>query len=59
MLHKKIGTESDNAIRASVKKEMAEPRIAKSARIPEPQSTKLKTGDHVEFMVAKPKKFNR
>jgi hypothetical protein len=30
--------ESDKKIRASVKKEMAEPRIAKSARIPEQPS---------------------
>jgi hypothetical protein len=35
MLHKKIDKESDNTIRASVKKEMAKPRMAKSARITE------------------------
>jgi hypothetical protein len=35
MLHKKNHQESDNAIRASVRKEMAKPRIAKSARITE------------------------
>ena len=33
MLHKKSNEESDNAIRARVKKEMAEPRMAKSVRI--------------------------
>jgi hypothetical protein len=35
MLHKKSNKESDNAIRASVRKEMAKPRTAKSARITE------------------------
>jgi hypothetical protein len=36
MLHKKSNIkESDNAIRASVKKEMAKPRMARSARITE------------------------
>ena len=35
MLHKKSNKESDNAIRSSVKKEMAEPRMAKSARMTE------------------------
>jgi hypothetical protein len=35
MLHKKSNEESDNATRASVKKEMAQPRMAKSARITE------------------------
>jgi hypothetical protein len=33
MLHKKAKEESDNAIRASVRKEMAKPRMARSARI--------------------------
>jgi hypothetical protein len=35
MLHKKSNKESGNAIRASVKKEMATPRMARSARITE------------------------
>jgi hypothetical protein len=35
MLHKKNNEESDNATRASVRKEMAKPRMAKSARITE------------------------
>jgi hypothetical protein len=35
MLHNKGKRESHNAIRASVKKEMAKPRMAKSARITE------------------------
>jgi hypothetical protein len=35
MLHKKSNKESGNAIRASVKKEMATPRTARSARITE------------------------
>ena len=35
MLHKKNNPESDNAIRASVRKEMAKPRMAKSVRITE------------------------
>jgi hypothetical protein len=38
MPHTNNHKESDNMIRASVKKEMAEPRIAKSARIPKQQS---------------------
>ena len=38
MPHTNNHKESDNMIRASVKKEMAEPRIAKSARIPEQPS---------------------
>ena len=33
MLHKKAKKEHDNAIRTSVKKEMAKPRMARSARI--------------------------
>src|ERR1700731_3486219 len=33
MLHKKSNKESDNATRVSVKKEMAKPRMARSARI--------------------------
>src|SRR4029077_7095699 len=35
MLHRKSNKESGNAIRVSVKKEMAKPRMAKSARIAE------------------------
>ena len=35
MLHKKSNKEPDNATRASVKKEMAKPRMAKSARTTE------------------------
>jgi hypothetical protein len=35
MLHKKVQKESDNATHASVKKELAKPRMAKSARITE------------------------
>jgi len=35
MLHKKGKKELDNSTRASVKKEMAKPRMAKSARIAE------------------------
>jgi len=35
MLNKKVKKETGNATRASVKKEMAKPRIAKSARISE------------------------
>src|SRR5450755_1336340 len=35
MLHKKAKKESDNATRASVRKEMAKPRMARSARIAE------------------------
>jgi hypothetical protein len=35
MLHKKSKKEPGDAIRASVKKEMAEPRMARSARITE------------------------
>jgi hypothetical protein len=35
MLHKKSNKESGNATRASVKKEMAKPRMARSARITE------------------------
>ena len=35
MLHKKSNEESGNAIRSSVKKEMAKPRTARSARIRE------------------------
>src|SRR6202163_4238137 len=35
MLHKKSNKESGNAIRASVRKEMAKPRTARSARITE------------------------
>jgi hypothetical protein len=38
MLHNKGKRESHNAIRASVKKEMAKPRMAKSARITERRS---------------------
>src|SRR5712671_2135957 len=38
MPHTNNYKESDNMIRASVKKEMAEPRIAKSARIPKQPS---------------------
>jgi hypothetical protein len=38
MPHTNNHKESDKTIRASVKKEMAEPRIAKSARIPEQPS---------------------
>jgi hypothetical protein len=35
MLHKKSNKESGNAIRASVKEQMAKPRIARSARMTE------------------------
>jgi hypothetical protein len=35
VLHKKAKKEHDNAMRASVKKEMAKPRMARSARITE------------------------
>jgi hypothetical protein len=35
MLHKKIKKESGNATRASVRKEMAKPRMARSARVAE------------------------
>jgi hypothetical protein len=35
MLHKKVNKQSDNATRASVEKEMAKPRMARSARIAE------------------------
>src|ERR1700685_991109 len=35
MLHKKTNNELDNATRASVRKEMAKPRMARSARIAE------------------------
>jgi hypothetical protein len=35
MLHKKLLKESDNGTHASVKKELAKPRMAKSARIAE------------------------
>src|SRR3984957_6940645 len=35
MLHKKTGQNTGNATRASVKKEMARPRMARSARIAE------------------------
>ena len=35
MLHKKISRKTDNATRASVSKEMAKPRMARSARIAE------------------------
>jgi hypothetical protein len=35
MLHKKVKTEKGDATRESVKKEMAKPRIARSARIAE------------------------
>jgi hypothetical protein len=48
MSHKKGKREPDNSIRARVKKEMAKPRMAKSARIAE---RCLKKGSHVEVTV--------
>jgi hypothetical protein len=39
MLHKKGNKEPGNATLASVKKEMAKPRVAKSARVPVPAET--------------------
>ena len=48
MLHEKAQRESDNSTRARVKKEMAKPRMAKSARIAQ---RNLKKGAHVEVTV--------
>ncbi len=48
MLHKKGKRDTDNSTRARVKKEMAEPRMAKSARIAQ---RNLKEGVHVEVTV--------
>jgi hypothetical protein len=48
MSHKKGKRESGNSTRARVKKEMAKPRMAKSARIAE---RKLKKCAHVEAAV--------
>jgi hypothetical protein len=48
MLHKKGKRESDNSAHACVKKEMAKPRLAKSARIAE---SRLKKGAHVDVSV--------
>jgi hypothetical protein len=45
MLHMKGKREPDNLTRARVKKEMAKPRMAKSARIAQ---RNLKKGAHVE-----------
>jgi hypothetical protein len=47
MLHKKGKRDSDNSTRARVKKEMAKPRMAKSARI----AQNLKKGAHVQVTV--------
>jgi hypothetical protein len=58
MLHKKVQKEHDNAAYAGVKKEMAKPRMAKSARIAElnlepariserPSTTMLGTVDRI------------
>ncbi len=46
MLHKKIGKKADNAQQASVKKEMAEPRMARSARIAELKLDAARTPEH-------------
>ena len=48
MLHRKIKKERGNLTHASVKKEMAKPRMAKSARIAQ---RNLKKGAHVEVTV--------
>jgi hypothetical protein len=48
MLHKKGKRESDNSARARVKKEMAKPRMAKSAKKAE---RRLKKGAHVDVSV--------
>ena len=48
MLHKKGKRESDNSTRARVKKEMAKPRMAKSAKLAE---RNLKKGAHVGVTV--------
>jgi hypothetical protein len=48
MPHKKHRKEPDTATHASVKKEMAKPRMAKSARIAQ---RNLKKGAHVEVTV--------
>jgi hypothetical protein len=48
MLHKKGKRDSDNWTRARVKKEMAKPRMAKSARIAQ---RNLKKGAHVQVAV--------
>jgi hypothetical protein len=48
MLHKKGKRDPDNLTRARVKKEMAKPRMAKSARIAQ---RNLKKGSHVEVTV--------
>jgi hypothetical protein len=48
MLHKKGKRDSDNSTRARVKKEMAKPRMAKSARIAQ---RSLKEGAHVQVTV--------
>jgi hypothetical protein len=48
MLHKKGKRDPDNLTRARVKKEMAKPRMAKSARIAQ---RNLKKGAHVEVTV--------
>ena len=46
MPHTNNHKESDNMIRASVKKEMAEPRIAKSARIPKYHNARHRRQNH-------------
>jgi hypothetical protein len=48
MLHKKGMRDPDSSTRARVKKEMAKPRMAKSARIAQ---LNLKKGAHVEVAV--------
>jgi hypothetical protein len=52
MQHKKAKNGSSNATRASVKKEMAKPRMAKSARIAELHLDTARTPEHPSTTVA-------